>query len=77
MLTACTTSNSTVVERHLPPSPSWAVPSETTSPKSGEDLLIVAARERAAKAKANKTITEFRGWYEDVRQEYSGEKNEN
>ena len=73
MLVSCATSNSAIVERSLPPSPAWVVPATVKEPTDGESILAVAARERAAKAKANKTIAEFRHWYEGVRDDYAGE----
>ena len=76
MLASCAASNSAIVERSLPPSPAWVVPATVKEPADGESILAVAARERAAKAKANKTITEFRHWYEGVRDDYAGETNQ-
>ncbi len=63
-----------MTRRDLPAPPAWAVPIETARPKSGESVLAIAARERAARVTANTTITEFRGWYQDVRTDYAGEK---
>ncbi|HWL06711.1 MAG TPA: hypothetical protein VNQ99_17545 [Xanthobacteraceae bacterium] len=41
-------------------------------PRVGEDVLVVAARERAGRLQANAVIRRFRGWYGDVRRSYGG-----
>ena len=74
MLAACATSTSVAVKRDLPAEPSWVAPVSTPLPKAGENTLAVAARERAAKAKANKIIASFRTWYEQVRKDYAGKQ---
>lgn len=72
MLSACAGSGSAVLERSLPASPEWVAPVDTPEPRAGEDTLVIAARERAAKAAANHRLIEFAGWYEGVRADYSG-----
>jgi len=78
LTTACTTPNSTAdVSRQLPALPEWVAPVTTPEPKKGEELLVVAVRERLAKAQANRRLEETRNWYEQIRSAYAGEgKNE-
>ncbi len=77
MLAACSKSNETaVLVRQLPPTPAWAQPVLTPDPKRGEDILIVAARERSAKAQANTRLIEFRSWYGSIRSAYLGRQDE-
>lgn len=42
-----------------------------SEPKKGEQALVVAARERAGRQRANATITSFRNWYGSVRENYA------
>lgn len=71
MLSGCAGSGSAVLTRSLPQSPDWVEPVTTPEPRAGEDALVIAARERAAKAAANNKISEFKNWYEGVRADYS------
>lgn len=73
-LGACATSGNAVVERHLPPLPSYATPVKVQDPKAGDDPIAVAARERAGRVQANKRIDAVGAWYEDVRARYETEK---
>lgn len=54
----------------LPPEPAFARPVHVTH---GVDdrLLLVAARERAGRAKANSVIVCFIAWYEQLRATYA------
>lgn len=72
LLAACATSGN-AVRRELPPLPSYVQRVETPDPKSGEPALLVAARERAAKAHANCIIESTANWYGRVRAAYAEE----
>lgn len=73
MLSACATSADRIVIRpQLPPPPDWAKAVSVSEPKTGEDSLIVAARERGGRVHANRIIVNFHGWYETVRADYEG-----
>ena len=71
MLTACATLNNPPTIRHLPQKPDFVKPVVITEPKQGEDVLIIAARERAARLKANRVIAQFSGWYDALRDDYA------
>jgi hypothetical protein len=43
-------------------------------PRAGEPILLIAARERAGRQRANTVITNMVDWYEAVRQSYGEEK---
>lgn len=69
------------LKRSLPPPPAFAKRVRVSTPKVGEDVELVAARERAGRAKANDTIACFTDWYamvratygQDVADQYGGE----
>ena len=74
MLSGCARSVDPVVIRpQLPAPPDWAKAVSVTEPKTGEDALVVAARERGGRIRANAVITNFHGWYESVRAGYAGD----
>lgn len=56
--------------RTLPEAPAFARPVKVAPPKVGEDVLLVAARERAGRAKANDIIACFDRWYAAVKDAY-------
>ena len=73
-LSACATSaDVSVIRPQLPAPPDWAKAVSATEPKTGEDALVVAARERGGRIRANAVITNFHGWYESVRAGYAGD----
>jgi len=59
--------------RNLPLEPAFAREVMVSDPRVGEDMLVVAARERAGRLQANAVIRRFRGWYGDVRRSYGAE----
>lgn len=74
MLSGCAKSaDVSVIRPNLPPPPDWAKAVSVTEPKADEDALVVAARERGGRIRANAVITNFHGWYENVRAGYAGE----
>jgi hypothetical protein len=56
--------------RNLPANPGFAQPVSVPDPKAGESAIAVAARERAARKRANGIIANFRAWYGGVRKSY-------
>ena len=74
LLAACAGSGSSlreVVRRDLPAAPAYLVPVTAPQPKAGEDLLSVAARERAGRLKANTIIRNARSQWEKLRKTYA------
>jgi len=71
LLAGCSTSGS-ALNRELPGLPSYVRRVDTPDPRAGESALIVAARERAAKARANCIIESTSEWYGRVRASYAG-----
>lgn len=73
MLTGCASSGSGVreiVRRDLPAAPSYMRPVAVPDPQAGEQLLTVAARERAGRLKANTIINRSRAQWEKLRKAY-------
>lgn len=62
--------------RVLPEIPGFAQPVLLPLPRLGDDTLLIAARERAGRAKANQTITCFVEWYRAVKDTYGATKAE-
>ena len=59
-----------VIARDLPAPPAYLRPVTMVEPKAGEDLLAIAARERAGRLKANRIIGNARGQWEKLREAY-------
>lgn len=59
MLAAC--SSYTEPKRILPGPPAYAQEVRVPDPKAGEDVVVVALRERAGRRKANRIIGAMRG----------------
>lgn len=80
MLMACagcsTSPPAELVTRTLPEAPAFAQPVLVAKPRLGEDTLLIAARERAGRAKANQTITCFVDWYRAVKDTYGASEAE-
>lgn len=57
--------------RQLPAEPAFARPVTVADPAAGESAIVVAARERAGRQKANAIITNMVEWYRGVRQSYA------
>lgn len=74
MLIGCGSGGIEPLSRNLPPSPSFAKPVTVPDPKAGESAIAVAARERAARKRANSVISNMAGWYDQVRQNYGAAK---
>lgn len=73
MLGACSTSKTvSEVRRDLPALPEWAMPVKVRKPASGDDPLVIAARERAGRGVANRRIKALMAWYDCVRIQYAG-----
>jgi hypothetical protein len=70
MLIGCASSGIEPLARNLPPPPRFAQPVVTPEPRAGESALAVAARERAARKRANAVISNTNGWYAGVRKNY-------
>lgn len=70
-LGACSSTDS--LNRELPALPSYVKRVDTPEPKAGEAAIVVAARERAAKAQANCIIESASQWYSRVRETYADE----
>lgn len=60
------------VSRELPVEPAFAREVHVTH-KEGDDLLVIAGRERAGRQRANDVIVCFVEWYRDVRHTYGPE----
>jgi len=54
----------------LPPLPGFVTPVWLMAPHEGDDLELVAARDRAGRARANDVITCFTDWYGRLRKTY-------
>jgi len=74
LLTACAGSASVreIVRRDLPAAPGYLNPVAVPDPKAGEDMLAVAARERAGRLKANTIIRNARAQWDKLRKTYRG-----
>jgi hypothetical protein len=72
MLPACAASGSVNAHRDLPNAPHWAKPVTVADPRQGEPAILVAGRERAGRAAANRVIEKFRSWYQEVQASYVG-----
>jgi hypothetical protein len=73
LLTACAGSGSglrEVVRRDLPAAPAYLAPVAVADPKAGENVVAVAARERAGRLKANTIIRNARSQWEQLRKTY-------
>lgn len=70
MLIGCASPGIEPLARNLPPPPRFAQPVATPEPRAGESALAVAARERAARKRANAVISNMNGWYAGVRKSY-------
>ena len=66
----------TPVTRQLPEAPAFARPVVLPPHREGDDMLVVAGRERAGRARANDVIRCFVRWYRDVRAHYGNEQAE-
>lgn len=69
-LSACAASGSLPSARELPPLPGYVQPVAAPEPSSGDDAVAVAARERAARVRANQVISAVSAWYADLREQY-------
>lgn len=67
----CAACNQSHLRRELPPPTDYMRPVEVQEPRTGEDLLIIAARERAGRIQANSRIVNAREWYKLVREEFA------
>lgn len=57
-----------VVKRELPGPPAYLVPINVPEPKAGENMEVIASRERAGRVDANKRITAGRKqWIKNVK----------
>lgn len=55
----------------LPPPPAFAgCPVKVAAPRGGDDVRVVAARERAGRRAANRCFTDYDGFYRDVAQRF-------
>jgi hypothetical protein len=71
-LAGCAGSNNLreVIARDLPAPPAYLRPVSVAEPKAGEDMLAIAARERAGRLTANRIIRSARGQWEKLRETY-------
>lgn len=72
-LVGCTASNSgvrEVIRRDIPGPPSYLSPVIVPEPKAGEDVLVIAGRERAGRLKANRIILGARSQWKAMQQTY-------
>ena len=76
-LTACGAAHVTsdLTFRALPPAPVYAAPVQTKRPTADTPLITIAAKEKAAKDAANRRITAFLAWYNNVRKNYASGAN--
>ena len=76
LLANCASSGSVreIVSRDLPPAPAYLQPVAVPEPKAGEQLVTIAARERAGRLKANTIILKGRAQWERLRQDYKATK---
>lgn len=56
--------------RRLPQPPGFLAVVSVPDPKTGDDLRVVAARERAGRVEANRRIGALRIWYAGLRENY-------
>jgi hypothetical protein len=73
LLAACAGSGSQlreVVRRDLPAAPAYLLPVAVAQPKTGENAVVVAARERAGRLKANSIIRNARAQWDKLRAAY-------
>jgi hypothetical protein len=73
LLAGCAGSSSGVreiVRRELPPAPAYMQPVAVPEPRTGENAVVVAARERAGRLKANTIISNARVQWEKLRKTY-------
>lgn len=68
---ACNESGHVPLERNLPPRPTWWGRVEVQH-QAGDDLEVVAARERAGRAEANDRLDQAGRWYDCVRTGLAG-----
>ena len=76
-LAACAGSGSElrdVIRRDLPAAPAYLQPVAVLEPKTGENALSVAARERAGRLKANTIIRNARRQWDSLRATYKASK---
>lgn len=77
LLAACASSGSQlrdVVRRDLPAAPGYLAPVLVPEPKAGEQMLTIAARERAGRLKANGIIRSTRKQWDKLRADYAKAK---
>lgn len=60
--------------RRLPPPPGFLAVVSVPDPKAGQDLRVVAARERAGRLEANRRIRALRVWYAGLREDYGASR---
>lgn len=70
MLIGCGSVGKEPLARNLPPPPAFAKPVSAPDPRAGESAIAVAARERAARKRANGVIQNMNAWYGTVRNSY-------
>lgn len=58
------------MRRDLPAAPAYLAPVAVTEPKAGESAVMVAARERAGRLKANHIIRNARAQWDKLRAAY-------
>jgi hypothetical protein len=63
-----------VVRRDLPAPPAYLAPVLVPDPKAGENVVTIAARERAGRLKANGIITNARKQWDKLRETYARSK---
>jgi hypothetical protein len=60
--------------RRLPPPPGFLAAVSVPDPTAGEDLRVVAARERAGRVEANRRLGALRVWYAGLRENYGASR---
>ena len=73
LLAGCAGSNSgarEIVRRELPAAPGHLTPVLVPEPRRGENAIVVAARERAGRLKANSIIRNARAQWDRLRRIY-------
>lgn len=63
-----------IVSRDLPPAPAYLQPVTVPDPKAGEDLVLIAGRERAGRLKANRIIVNTKTQWEKLRKDYKASR---
>lgn len=71
---ACAQSVAVQAPRQLPAAPDFARPVSVPEPREGESAIVIAARERAGRQRANGIIRGVVTWYEQVRSSYGEPK---